>query len=525
MNVLVVDDQYDVVQGVVGGVNWAGLGISHVFTAHSVEQACAVLQENPVHVLLCDIELPPRTGFEVLDYIHEHDLPTQSIFLTAHADFEYARTAVKKGGFDYILQPAPYEEIEQTVSKALLRFRETQSMVQDQEYGRYWREKEELLLDSCLSKYFHSGSKRELDALIENLRKLRISVGYETMILPALFYSGVQSEWKGTLRHHLTELFDNLFPGQQRTYCVADMQEDGLLVLAMDETVDPADIVVRLDELFRNIESLGAACYIGQRTMPRGLYEEYCTLRRRRNDNVAGYTGVIQSLPKQMAGGYLYTSTDMQRWASYLAKGECEQVRAEALSALKSSRDKGYMDAAYLARFHQDFTQMFLTAAKSYGNSGHIFYDDYSFDDFLNAYTSYKKMIALVEFAVGYIAKHSDGEAGAVSPVEQAVMFIQQHIDQNLSCQDIADAVHLNSSHLTRLFKKEKGITLNDFVTSEKMRVAASLLKVTKIPVSMIAVKVGYTSFSYFSQVFRKCTGLTPLEYRQQNVEENEAVR
>lgn len=525
MNVLVVDDQYDVVQGVVGGVNWAGLGISHVFTAHSVEQACAVLQENPVHVLLCDIELPPRTGFEVLDYIHEHDLPTQSIFLTAHADFEYARTAVKKGGFDYILQPAPYEEIEQTVAKALHRFKETQSMVQDQEYGRYWREKEELLLDSCLSKYFHSGSLQELDALIENLRKLRIAVGHETMILPALFHAGTQGEWKGRMRRHLTELYDHLFPGQRRTYCIADMQEEGLLVLAMDDSVNMADIVVRLEELFRSNESLGVACYIGQKTKPRGLYEEYCALRQRRNDNVAGYTGVIQSSQKQKSGSYLYTSTDMQRWASYLAKGEWEQVRAEALSALKTSRDKGYMDAAYLARFHQDFTQMFLTAAKSFGNSGHIFYDDYSFDDFLNAYTSYKKMVALVEFAVGYIARHSNGVISTVSPVEQAVTFVQQHIDQNLSCQEIADAVHLNSSHLTRLFKKEKGITLNDFITSEKMRVAASLLKVTKIPVSMIAVKVGYTSFSYFSQVFRKYMGFTPLEYRQQNVVKNEADR
>jgi len=280
-----------------------------------------------------------------------------------------------------------------------------------------------------------------------------------------------------------------------------------------------------LGELFSNNESWSIACYIGRETKPGGLYEEYGALRQRKNDNVAGYTGVIRSSQKQTSGSYLYTGTDMQRWASYLAKGEWEQVRAEALNALKTSRDKGYMDAAYLARFHQDFTQMFLTAAKGYGNGGHIFYDDYSFDDFLNAYTSYKKMVALVEFAVGYIAMHSDREASTVSPVEQAVIFVQQHIDQNLSCQEIADAVHLNSSHLTRLFKKEKGITLNDFITSEKMRVAASLLKVTKIPVSMIAVKVGYTSFSYFSQVFRKSTGLTPLEYRQQNVDKNEAHR
>lgn len=517
MNVLVVDDQYDVVQGVVGGVDWKGLGISRVFTAYGVEQACAILQEQPIHVLLCDIELPPRNGFEVLDYIHERDLPTQSIFLTAHASFEYARTAVKKGGFDYILQPAPYEEIEQAVSKALQRFRETQSIEMEREYGQYWREKEEMLLDSCLVKYLHDGNRP--DVLIENLKKLRISVGSDTVVLPTLFFSVVKNDWKSTLRLRLSAILDNLFPGQQRTYCIADMQEDGLLVLMMDESVKLPDIEAGFEELLREMDTLKIACYIGEKMIFDGLIQEYTGLCKRRHDNVAEYTGVFRASFKTAGNQYVYTRTDMQRWASYLAKGEWEQVRAEALNALQSNRDRGAIDAAYLARFHQDFTQMFLTAAKGHGSSGHIFYDDYSFDDFLDAYTSYEKMVKLVEFATGYIGMQATGDAIAVSPVEQAVLYVQQHIDQNLSCQDIADAVHLNSSHLTRLFKKEKGITLNDFITSEKMRVAASLLKVTKIPVSMIAVKVGYTSFSYFSQVFRKCMGLSPMEYRQQNVE------
>lgn len=519
MNVLVVDDQYDVVQGVVGGVDWTGLGVSKVFKAYSVEQACAVLQEQPIHVLLCDIELPPRNGFEVLDYIHERDLPTQSIFLTAHASFEYARTAVKKGGFDYILQPAPYEEIEQAVSKALQRFKETQNIEMEREYGRYWREKEELLLDSCLVKYLHSVNRQELNDLIENLKKLRISVGRDTAVLPTLLFSTVKSDWKSMFRLRLSAILDSLFPGQQRTYCIADMQEDGLLVLMMDESVKQSDIEAGFEKLFRDMDAQKIACYIGKKTTFEGLLQEYIELCNRRHDNVAEYTGVFRASFKPAGNQYVYTRTDMQRWASYLAKGEWEQVRAEALNALKSNRDRGAIDAAYLARFHQDFTQMFLTAAKGHGSNGHIFYDDYSFDDFLDAYTSYEKMVKLVEFATGYIGMSTSGETVTVSPVEQAVMYVQQHIDQNLSCQDIADAVHLNSSHLTRLFKKEKGITLNDFITSEKMRVAASLLKVTKIPVSMIAIKVGYTSFSYFSQVFRKSTGLSPLEYRQQNVE------
>ena len=297
MNVLVVDDQYDVVQGVVSGVNWSSLGVSWVFSAHSVEQACAILQEQPVHVLLCDIELPPRNGFEVLDYIHEHDLPTQSIFLTAHASFEYARTAVKKGGFDYLLQPAPYEEIEQAVSKALLRFRETQSMEQERAYGRYWRDKEELLLDGCLGKFLHSGNPQALDTLIENLKKLRIWVGPDTVVLPVLLYSRIQSNWKKALRMRSSEVLNRFSSEQRQTYCIADMQEDGLLILVINEFAKLEDIVSIFDDLFRKKE-FSAACYIGQKVSFRGLLQEYGDLCRRRHDNVAGYTGVFKSSRK-----------------------------------------------------------------------------------------------------------------------------------------------------------------------------------------------------------------------------------
>ena len=51
---------------------------------------------------------------------------------------------------------------------------------------------------------------------------------------------------------------------------------------------------------------------------------------------------------------------------------------------------------------------------------------------------------------------------------------------------------------------------------NEKIEQAKSMLEGTDIPVSLIALKTGYANFSYFSQVFRRHTGCSPLEYRQQ---------
>ena len=112
MNVLIVDDQPEVVESMVTGVNWKKIPVEQVFTAYSVKEAQSVFERERIDVLLCDIEMPPTNGFALLRWAQERFSGVVCIFLSAHAEFEYAQEAVKLGSFDYILQPAPYAEIE-----------------------------------------------------------------------------------------------------------------------------------------------------------------------------------------------------------------------------------------------------------------------------------------------------------------------------------------------------------------------------------------------------------------------------
>lgn len=106
MNVLIVDDQPEVVESMVTGVNWKKIPVEQVFTAYSVKEAQSVFERERIDVLLCDIEMPPTNGFALLRWAQERFSGVVCIFLSAHAEFEYAQEAVKLGSFDYILQPA-----------------------------------------------------------------------------------------------------------------------------------------------------------------------------------------------------------------------------------------------------------------------------------------------------------------------------------------------------------------------------------------------------------------------------------
>ena len=86
MTVLIVDDQPDVVWGEQNSIDWKNLGIQRILTAYSVGDAETLLLEESVDILLCDIEMPPRSGLELCSLIQEKKLSTRCIFLSAHAE-------------------------------------------------------------------------------------------------------------------------------------------------------------------------------------------------------------------------------------------------------------------------------------------------------------------------------------------------------------------------------------------------------------------------------------------------------
>lgn len=97
--------------------------------------------------------------------------------------------------------------------------------------------------------------------------------------------------------------------------------------------------------------------------------------------------------------------------------------------------------------------------------------------------------------------------------VRRATGIITQELDQELSLQAVADRLHLNSSYLSRRFKKEIGKSFSDYVLEKKMELAKELL-LTGSTVNATADRTGFKEASYFIRVFRKYWGVTPGEMK-----------
>lgn len=97
---------------------------------------------------------------------------------------------------------------------------------------------------------------------------------------------------------------------------------------------------------------------------------------------------------------------------------------------------------------------------------------------------------------------------------EQAVDYIKAHYGESIGISDIALALSMSESHLSRVFKESMGYTLGEYLVNYRISVACELLREGKLRVSEVAAKVGYGDQRYFSVVFRRIAGRTPNDYR-----------
>ena len=99
--------------------------------------------------------------------------------------------------------------------------------------------------------------------------------------------------------------------------------------------------------------------------------------------------------------------------------------------------------------------------------------------------------------------------------VKNVANYIQHHLSETITTEQIADHLFLSRQHLSRRFTQEAGIPLAAFVRNEKIEEGKRLLRYTDRSASVIAAYLGFSSQGHFSKVFKETTGMTPGEYRE----------
>jgi len=157
MNLLIIDDEPLTVQSLKDNMPWKKLGINEVYTAYEPRFARQLVTSLPIHIILCDIEMPGESGIDFLRWMkNETECDAITILLTCYDEFAYAKEGISLGVMEYLLKPVSYRDLGTIVQRAVKEYQDRQLQKKHIREGKLWEQNRSALVRSFWQDFFSS---------------------------------------------------------------------------------------------------------------------------------------------------------------------------------------------------------------------------------------------------------------------------------------------------------------------------------------------------------------------------------
>ncbi|WP_054023169.1 response regulator [Bacillus sp. FJAT-28004] len=514
---LIVDDEIFIANGIKSSVNWRELGIISVTIAHNLRQAKEEFNNQPFDMMICDIEMPQGSGLELFEWVREQYPQTECVFLTCHADFQYAKKALQLGSFEYLLKPVPHDELKLVMTKLIEKIRkerESATMVTE----HFWQDVLKQAIPSNSFKMMEVIDKQKLP-YTRSMTFLPIVISIQHWEKP--LSARDQQIMEYALRNALEEVVIQRAASAQ----IVRMNIDYMLIIFAQEATQTEGGELFCKEIKSRCQAFiemcnhylycHLSCYIGKSVQVhevRDMVEGLIAFKKNQVNMVDRVIFINDEIKKESQ----IPLPPMNVWSELIKQGDKKKMLDESQQFLDSWKRIECLGAKGLQQFYQSFLQMVLHTLHEQGlRADEIFSDHLTPERILSATRSVKDLQDWVRDVLEKALVHMEELDSTETVVEKIKRYIALHIDEELSRQYIADYIGLSPDYIVKLFKKETGLSISDYILKERINLAKELLSKTDTTISNVALAVGFSNFSYFSTLFKKEVSMTPQYYRK----------
>ncbi len=499
-NVLLVDDEPFITEGLIDAVDWSDFGLEVVGSAENGKRALELLRQVPADILITDISMPVMDGLTLIRQARELLPGLKAIILSGYNEFDYLKEGMRLGIENYLLKPVHFEELRSTLSATVDKLNAARP-------ERAFGEDEIGILRDNVMKRWLTGRIGPAE-LAERLEMLGIG--------PMKPYSAVAivrlSEDEG-------EGFDDAarrLADEPSVVLFRDTEgDDAIAVFGMDDIELGRKTAERKLLALAEAREGSARISLGGAKPTEAAGESYEQARRalqlfliapdRRYIDCDALPSVSEiALP----GGVL-------EWDAYakdfVAQDKPELLRriAADFAALRSVEGADPMRAKAAAveliiRMKLETDKLNRPdAAEAYRSALDLAVGANSPDELEEAVT------AAADFSADTLA----GED--MSPVvKQVLRHIQERYAEPMTLKSLGQTYHIHPNYLGQLFHKQTGETFADYINKYRIGKAKELLLESPLKVNEIARQVGYWEIGYFYKQFKKHVGIVPSEYK-----------
>lgn len=502
--VMIVDDERFIRRSFINRIDWNRYGMEVVGEAGDGRSACEMIPALEPDVIFADIRMPVMDGLELAAFVQERYSGIYVILVTAYSEFEYARRGIASGVFDYVLKPLNPELLDETLSRLLPLL-----------------EKE---------------GKRRQEVTSEEAQQMPEGACFAVLAAQRLDRTGEQKPAAARL-----EMRQRSTPEKGRLFRISDCGGSVYAVYLLRwENGDrvPGDILPLVRELaaetgenrIRDPEKggNGERPFIGvsevfcrdggpdffRRAVEESIYALKCRLLYRVPDRIYTWTDARQRSEEQ-------TVPHNPSPLAEMARRSFEEHRFIEGGRLL---EDGIRQAPWGEIRNPDTAEDIVDGCLGQlSRASRIAGGDYQMDLRLHS-SCLRRSGYLLEFTdldelaerLREIIRRITAEMGEQQDdlTVKAARFLQIHYRENIQISTLEREFCVSGSSLMTTFKKEKGITINNYLTTVRMERAKELLEGTAVSIQDAAAMVGYADANYFTRAFKNYTGMTPSQFR-----------
>ena len=217
-----------------------------------------------------------------------------------------------------------------------------------------------------------------------------------------------------------------------------------------------------------------------------------------------------------------HTYKDEQTMLEWVRSGDVGRVKGAAgrefpvypqVIGYNEKKNEEYMAVATLILISRAAVEAGLTSAESFA-LGDVYMKKLAAADDIRDIFRIRDSIAITYTEMIAERKTHRKSRGYV---EECKSYVAANIFRKISVSDAAQSLSLNSIYLERIFKEAEGMTIGQYIQKEKIARAKNLLVYSDRSILEISEYLCFNSQSHFGKVFKKETGMTPRQYRQEN--------
>lgn len=503
--VVLLDDEELILESLQTLIDWQELECSVAGTAKSGAQGRELIRRLRPDIVITDIKMPELSGLEIAEYCARELPDTRVIILSAYSDFAFAQSALRARTANYLLKPISKTELADAIRKVVSELRQIESSRVNKEQARADLENAKTLATASLlfnlARYGTAGSERADRGWIgEQVRSPSVVVAgtffnLNCPIAPVLALGQTHTH-QGLRQAGYAPIFGSadeniLFLCPVQTGIDRTTARNRIIaVLRRILDTAPAEVgigVFCISEVYDSADSL-QCCYRDTLEM---LHQSFFRTR----------SGVIEGKkqPGRDLGGM--NTQDLVFALRHGNRGEVEQVLDRWKRTLTDLENEIFA----LEKLREWSREATVCAARLGMDTQGLWQHRYVHENFEARYDCMRR-------GVLEVCDYARKKAGVIS---RMCLYVEEHYgDSTLSLESVADELGLNSSYLSRAFKKEMKENFSEYLVRIRIDHARKLLSATSMKTYAIAREVGFSDPHYFSQVFKKKCGMAPAEYR-----------